>query len=52
MKQNEVGENCIVRSFITSPNIIRIKLRRMRWAGHIACMGRRGLHAGLRWEDQ
>ena len=24
----------------TSPNIVRvIKLRRMRWAGHVACMG-------------
>jgi len=25
-----------------SPNIVRvIKLRRMRWAGHVACMGER-----------
>jgi hypothetical protein len=29
----------------SSPNRIRmIKSRRMRWAGHIACLGRRGMH--------
>jgi hypothetical protein len=33
-----------------SPNIIRmIKSRRMRWAGHVARMGRRGMHW---WESQ
>ena len=33
----------------SSPNIIRvIKLRRMRWAGHVACTGeRRGVHRVL-----
>jgi hypothetical protein len=39
MKRQEVGENCIMRSFITypSPSIIRtIKTRRMRWAGQVA----------------
>jgi len=52
----------------SSPNIVRvIKSRRMRWAGHVACMGeRRGVHSVLvgktegniprgrprrRWED-
>jgi hypothetical protein len=30
-----------------SPNIIRIKQNRMRWAGNIARMGRRGLHIGI-----
>ena len=50
-----------------STNIIRvIKSRRMRWAGHVACMGRRGVYRVLvrtpegkrplerprrRWED-
>jgi len=33
-----------------SPNIIRvIKLKKMRWAGHVARMGRRELHRGLWW---
>jgi hypothetical protein len=33
----------------SSPNIIRvIKSRRLRWAGHVACMGeRRGVHRAL-----
>jgi hypothetical protein len=37
----------------SSPNIIRmIKSRRMRWAGHVARMGRGGMHIGYRWESQ
>jgi hypothetical protein len=36
-----------------SPNITRmIKSRRMRWAGHIARIGRRGMHIGYWWESQ
>jgi hypothetical protein len=36
-----------------SPSIIRmIKSRRMRWAGHIAQMGRRGMHIGFWWETR
>jgi hypothetical protein len=52
----------------SSPNIVQvIKLRRMRWAGHVACLGeRRGIYRVLvgkpegkrpletprhRWED-
>jgi hypothetical protein len=35
------------------PNIIRmIKSRRMRWGGHVARMGRRGMHIGYWWESQ
>jgi hypothetical protein len=35
------------------PNIIRmIKLRRMRWAGHVAQMGRMGMHVGYWLEIQ
>jgi hypothetical protein len=29
-----------------------IKSRRMRWAGHVARMGRRGMHIGYWWESQ
>jgi hypothetical protein len=37
----------------SSPSIIRmIKSRRMKWAGHVARMGRRGMHIGYWWESQ
>jgi hypothetical protein len=37
----------------SSPSIIRIiKSRRMRWAGHVARMGRRGTLIDYRWESQ
>jgi hypothetical protein len=37
----------------SSPSIIRmITSRRMRWAGHVARMGRRGMHIGYWWEIQ
>jgi hypothetical protein len=29
-----------------------IKSRRMRWAGLVARMGRRGMHIGYWWESQ
>jgi hypothetical protein len=29
-----------------------IKSRRMRWAGHVARMGTRGMHIGYLWESQ
>jgi hypothetical protein len=33
-------------------NIIgMMKSRRMRWAGHIARMGREGMHIGYFWEN-
>ena len=32
----------------SSPNIIQvIKLRRMRWMGHVVCMGRGDVHTGF-----
>jgi hypothetical protein len=35
-----------------SPSIIRmIKSRRMRWARHLARMGRRGVYRGFWWES-
>jgi hypothetical protein len=35
-----------LHSLYSSPNIVRvIKLRRMMWAGHVACMGE-----GFGWE--
>jgi hypothetical protein len=35
----------------SSPNIVRvIKSRRMRWAGHVAHMGRREVFTGFDWE--
>ena len=42
-------KNYIMRSLYCSPNIVRvIKPRRMRWAGHVACMGqRRGIYRVL-----
>jgi hypothetical protein len=36
----------------SSPNIIRIKLRIMRWTEHVVRMGRRGMRTGFYWEGQ
>jgi len=38
----------------SSPNIVRvIKSRRMRWAGHVACMGEeRGVYRVLVWKPE
>jgi hypothetical protein len=42
-----------LRDLYSSPSIIRIiKLRRMRWAGHAARMGRRGTLIDYWWESQ
>jgi hypothetical protein len=51
-KRDEVKGECRklhnkeLNDLYPSPNIVRvIKLRRMRWAGHITCMGdRRGVY--------
>jgi hypothetical protein len=37
----------------SSPSIIRIiKSKRMRWAGHVAPMGEKGMRIDYRWENQ
>jgi hypothetical protein len=42
-----------LHNMYSSPSIIRmIKSRRMRWAGQVAQMGRRGMHIGYRGEIQ
>jgi hypothetical protein len=41
-----------LHNVLSSPNIIRMmKSRRMGCAGYVACMGRRGMHTGFRWES-
>jgi hypothetical protein len=40
-----------LHNLYSSPSIIRmIKPRKMRWAGHVARMGRIGMHIGCWWE--
>jgi hypothetical protein len=42
-----------LHNLYSSPNIIRImKSRRMRWAMHVARMGRRRMHISYWWESQ
>jgi hypothetical protein len=53
---DQYKSNCIARSFITCTFhpviIIMNKSRRMRWAGHLARMGGRGMHVEYWWEIQ
>ena len=56
LKRDEVtGEwrklhNEELNDLYSSPNIVRvIKSRRMRWAGHVARMGRGEVYTGLWW---
>jgi hypothetical protein len=40
-----------LHNLYSSPGIIRMmKSRRMLWAGHVALMGRIGMHIGYWWE--
>jgi hypothetical protein len=42
-----------VHNFYSSSNIIRmIKRRRLRWAGYVVRMRRRGIHRGYWWGSQ
>jgi hypothetical protein len=41
-------QNEELHNLYSSPNIIRIKYN-MRWPGHAAGMGRRGMHTGFSW---
>jgi hypothetical protein len=42
-----------VHNLYSSPSIIiMIKSRRMRWAGHVERIGRRGMHLEYWWESQ
>ena len=65
-KRDDVTGKCIklhneeLRDLYSLPNIVRVvKSRRMRWAGHVACMGRGEVCTGReplgrprrRWED-
>jgi hypothetical protein len=58
-KRDEVTEYWIklhneeLHNLYSSLNIIRmIKSMRMRWEGHVARMGRRGMHIGYWWGSQ
>jgi hypothetical protein len=58
-KRDEVTEewrklhNEELRDLYSSPSIFRIiKSTRMRWAGHVARMGRRGTRIGYWWGSQ
>jgi hypothetical protein len=42
-----------LRDLYCSPSIIRVmKSRKMRWAGHVALMGKRGKRIGYGYESQ
>jgi len=40
-----------LHDFYSSDVILFIKSRRMRWAGKVACMGKREVHTGFWWEN-
>jgi hypothetical protein len=45
--------NEVLHKLYSSVSTIKmIELRRMRWAGHVARMGRREMHIEYRWESQ
>jgi hypothetical protein len=41
-----------LHNLYSSPSIIRvINSKRMKWAGHVAWIGRRGMHIGFWWKS-
>jgi hypothetical protein len=47
-KSLKVEENCIMRSFLASTDVIRMmQSKRLRLAGHRERMGIRGMHTGF-----
>jgi hypothetical protein len=42
----------LIYAGIVQTVIKMIKPKRMRWARHVARMGRRGMHTGYWWESQ
>jgi hypothetical protein len=58
-KRDEVTGECRklhneeLHDLYSSPSIIKmVKARKMRWAGHVARMGRRETRIGFWWENQ
>jgi hypothetical protein len=48
-----IWHNEELHNWNTCPNIIIIiKPMRMRWAGHVTCVARRGMRKGFLWERQ
>jgi hypothetical protein len=41
-----------LRNIYSSPRIIRMIKTRIRWTGHVARMGRRGMRTRFWWESQ
>jgi hypothetical protein len=42
-----------LHNMYSSPNLIRMDMsRRIKWAGHVALMGRRGMHIDYWWGSQ
>jgi hypothetical protein len=54
LKRDEVTSGCRKLHYLYSlPSIIRMtKPRRMKWEGHVARMGGRGMHISYWWESQ
>jgi hypothetical protein len=51
-KRDEVtGEWRKLNDLYSSPNIVRVIKSRMRWAGHVARMGREEAYVGFWWEN-